>query len=182
MIEYFLMAFFAAGAADGGTSGSAVAPRTAPLGDGRPVPPSDFKNPVEITADRFEIQGKRQEAVWIGHVKAVRGRTLLTCERLIAHYTRATEITRIECVGDVEATHGDMWARGERADFDNVRGILVVTGAPQARKGPNAMKGSRITVDVVRDTILVENAQTVFESSPTRLGAPKSGARRPEPK
>jgi lipopolysaccharide export system protein LptA len=173
MIEYFLMAFFAAGATDGGTS--------AP-GEPRPAAPAEFKNPVNIKADRFEIQGKRQEASWIGHVKAIRGRTVLTCERLIAHYTRTQEITRIECDGDVEATHGDMWARGERADFDNVRGILVVTGSPQARKGPNAMKGSRITVDVARDTILVENAQTVFESSPTRLGTPKSGARRQEPK
>ena len=181
MIEYFLMAFFAAGSADGGTSGAATSPRST-SSDGKPVAPTEFKNPVNITAQRFEIQDKRQELIWIGGVKAVRGRTVLTCERLIAHYTRNEEITRIECVGDVEATHGDMWARGERADFDNVRGNLVVTGSPQAKKGPNVMKGSRITVDVVRDTILVENAQTVFESSPTRIGAPKAGARRPEPK
>lgn len=180
MIEYFLMAFFAAGGSDGGTSASpTAAPRPA---EGRPVPPSEFKNPVNVKADRVEFHGKRQEVVWVGHVRAVRGATVLTCDRLIAHITRAEEITRIECVGDVEATHGDMWARGERADFDNVRGTLVVTGSPQAKKGPNAMKGSRITVDVAAEKILVENAQTTFESSPTRLGVPKSGARRPEPK
>jgi len=175
MIEYFLMAFFAAGTQDAG-----VAP-PAGTAERRGVAPADFKNPVNITADRFEIQGKRQEAVWIGNVKAVRGPTVLTCERLIAHYTRTQEITRIECVGQVEATHGDMWARGERADFDNIRGILVVTGSPQARKGSNTMKGSRITFDVTRDTLLVDNAQTVFESSSPRV-VPKSGARRQEPK
>jgi len=174
MIEYFLMAFFAAGGQDAG-----AAPPSA--GDRRGVAPADFKNPVHITADRFEIQGRRQQAVWIGNVKALRGRTVLTCERLIAHYTKTQEITRIECVGQVEATHGDMWARGERADFDNVTGILVVTGAPQARKGSNAMKGSRITVDVTRDTILIDDAQTVFESSPTRV-LPKPGGRRQGPK
>jgi lipopolysaccharide export system protein LptA len=179
MIEYFLMAFFAAGNTDGGTSGPPGSPRP---GDGRAGAPTEFKNPININADLIEIQGKRQEVVWTGHVKAVRGRTVLTCERLIAHYTQMTEITRVECIGDVEATHGDMWARGERAEFDNVRGTLVVTGSPQAKKGPNVMKGSRVTVDVVRDTILVENAQTIFESSPTRLGPPKAGARRPEPK
>jgi lipopolysaccharide export system protein LptA len=175
MIEYFLMAFFAAGAQDAGASSPAAPP------DRRGVAPADFKNPVNITADRFEIQGRRQEAVWIGNVRAVRGPTTLTCERLIAHYTKSQEITRIECVGQVEATHGDMWARGERADFDNVRGLLVVTGAPQARKGANAMKGSRITFDVTRDTILIDNAQTVFESSPSRV-LPKPGTRRQEPK
>jgi lipopolysaccharide export system protein LptA len=176
MIEYFLMAFFAAGGQDSGT-----APPANGAGDRRAVAPADFKNPVHITADRFEIQGRRQEAVWVGNVKAVRGRTILTCERLIAHYTKRQEITRIECVGQVEATHGDMWARGERADFDNVTGMLVVTGSPQARKGSNAMKGSRITVDVTRDTILIDNAQTVFESSSTRV-LPKAGGRRQEPK
>lgn len=186
MIEYFVMAFFAAGAADAGTAGSAVPRHQGTAPDGRPVAPSEFKNPISIDAEVVEFHGRRQEVRWIGSaskpVKAVRGRTVLTCQRLVAHYTRSQEINRIECIGDVEATHGDMWAGGERADFDNVRGLLVVTGSPQARKGPNTMKGSRITVDVTSDTILVENAQTVFESSPTRLRTPKPGARRPEPK
>ena len=163
MIEYFLIAFFAAGAQEG------EAPPPPPP---RAVAPAEFKNPINITADRFEIQGKRQEATWIGNVKAVRGKTVLTCARLIAHYTLNQEITRIECVGSVEATHGDMQARGERADFDNVTGLLVVTGSPWARKGPNEMRGSRILFDVTRDTITVENAKTTFESEPTRLPRP----------
>lgn len=177
MIEYFLMAFLSAGAQDAGTStpsAAATAQGQTPSTQPAPVSPAEFKNPVNITADRFEIQGKRQEAVWSGNVKAIRGRTVLLCERLIAHYTKTQEIRRIECIGGVEATHGDMWARGERADFDNVAGILVVTGSPRARKGPNAMTGSRITFDVTRDTILVEQAKTTFESSPTRV-VPRTG-------
>ena len=143
-----------------------------------PVAPSEFKNPVNITADRFEIQGRRQEAVWLGNVKAVRGRTILTCERLIAHYTKQQEINRIECVGRVEATHGDMWAKGERADFDNVSGILTVTGSPEARKGQNQLRGARIVFDVARDTISVEGgAQTVFPSLPTKDVAKTRGKR-----
>lgn len=165
MIEYFLAAFFAAGGPDGGAPVAAVAP-------------ADFKNPINISADRFEIQGRRQEAVWVGNVKAERGRTVLTCARLIAHYTRTQEITRIECVGTVEATHGDMWAKGERADFDNVTGILVVTGNPQASKGPNKMAGTKITFDVTRETISVENARTIFETESTRLKTPPSRPRR----
>lgn len=172
MIEYFLMAFFAVG-----PTGGKGSPDAGELVGPKPVAPAQFKNPVNITAERFEIQGKRQEAVWSGKVKAVRGRTVLTCNRLVAKYTAAQEITRIECVGDVEATHGDMWARGERADFDNVAGLLVVTGSPEARKGPNAMRGAKITFDVGRDTIAVEQAQTVFESSPTRV-LPKAGKKK----
>lgn len=202
MIEYFLMAFFAAGgggtARDAGTAATpptaapagasasagtsaaggadAGTPSTAAVPQHAPVSPAEFKNPVAITADRFEIQGKRNEAEWIGHVKAVRGQTLLSCERLIAHYTKTQEITRIECVGGVEATHGDMWARGERADFDNVAGILVVTGNPEAKKGPNRIQGAKIIFDVARDVISVEGgAKTLFETGATKSPLPKVG-------
>lgn len=171
MIEYFLMALVAAGTADAGTLAAADAGAPGP----KPVSPADFKNPVDIRSDKFEIQGRRNEAIWSGNVRAVRGKTILTCDRLIAHYNKdkAQEINRMECVGDVEATHGDMWARGERADFDNVAGLLVVTGSPEARKGPNQIRGARILFDVTRDTISVERAETIFNTAPTR--APRSG-------
>jgi lipopolysaccharide export system protein LptA len=166
VIEFFMMAFFVAGqarpASDGGTPAPAVSP-------------ANFKRPVEITADRLAITGRRNEAVWYGHVKARRGPTLLRCDRLTAHYTQAQEITRIECVGGVEVEDGDRWAKGERADFDNVAGVLEVTGSPEARQGPNRMRGTKVTFRVEKDVIEVENAQTVFETS--GRGVPGLGAR-----
>lgn len=168
MIEYFLMALVAAGTADAGRMATPDAGSGTGTPAPKPVSPAEFKNPVDIVSDRFEIQGRRNEAVWTGNVRAVRGKTILTCQRLIAHYNKAQDITRIECVGNVEATHGDMWARGERADFDNVAGLLVVTGSPEARKGPNQIRGARILFDVTRDTISVERAETIFNTAPTR--------------
>lgn len=195
MIEYFLMTVVAAGAPiaqstlaqrpptqtaqpaqDAGASGKPgdVPPAREP--STQAVSPVEFKNPVNITADRFEIQGKRQEAVWSGNVKAVRGKTVLTCHRLIAHFTKSQEIRRIECVDNVVATHEDMWARGERADFDNIKGLLVVTGSPEAKKGGNRMRGQKITVDITRDVITVDKAITESETGPTQL-LPKGGGR-----
>jgi lipopolysaccharide export system protein LptA len=164
VIEYFLMAFFVvspkvAAAAGGGGAPNAGAP--AP----KAVAPAAFKRPVEITADRLEIAGKRNEAIWSGHVRAKRGPTKLKCDRLIAHYSNAQEITRIECIGGVEVEDGDRWAKGERADFDNVAGVLVVTGSPEARQGPNHMRGTKVTFRVEQDTLEVENAQAIFETS-----------------
>jgi lipopolysaccharide export system protein LptA len=65
---------------------------------------------------------------------------------------------------------GEKWARGDRAEFDNVRGVLVVTGNPEARQGPNFMRGTKVTFVVGKDTLEVENARTVFE---TERGVPK---------
>jgi lipopolysaccharide export system protein LptA len=180
MIEYFLMAFFA------GTPGTGTATATAPAvhagapsqpvqaasqkkeAVSRPVAPADFKNPIQITAERFEIQGRRREAVWAGNVTAVRGPTRLTCDRLVAFYTANQEVTRIECAGNVEAEDGNKWAKGQRADFDNVNGILIVTGTPQARQGATLMEGTKVTFHVGRDLMVVDNARIVLESLPAR--------------
>jgi lipopolysaccharide export system protein LptA len=171
VIEYFLMAFFAAGANAPPGQGSTPLPPPAPTV--APVAPKDLKDPIHISADTFEIQGKRQQAVWSGRVRAVRGQTVITCDRLVAHYTRAQQISRLECVGNVEAVDGDRWAKGERAEFDNAAGVLVVTGSPIARQGPNLMRGTKVTFHVGKDLVQVENATIVWESAPVAPPRPK---------
>jgi lipopolysaccharide export system protein LptA len=155
MIEYFLIGLFLSQPGSPRPQAKAAAAPT-------------LKHPVAITADRLEIFGKKQQAVWSGKVKARRGETDLTCERLVAHYTKAQEITRIECTGVVEVVDGNKWAKGERAEFDNVTGVLEVTGSPEARQGPNTMRGTKVTFHVGRDVIQVENARTQFETTPRR--------------
>jgi lipopolysaccharide export system protein LptA len=92
------MAFFLAkganpGAPDAGTS--------------RGVSPKDMKYPVVIHSDNLEILEKKQTAIWSGHAKVKRDTTDLRCDRLIAHYTKDQEVTRIECLGNVEVFDGD---------------------------------------------------------------------------
>ncbi len=134
--------------------------------------------PIRIDSEHLHIEGKKQLAVWYGHVKTVRGTTHLSCDRMIAHYTKAQEITRVQCNGKVEVIDGDKWARGEQADFDNVTGVLVVTGSPEAKQGANHVRGSKVTFNVDRDTVEVENAKAVVET--TSQGTP--AVPRPEPK
>ena len=155
MIEYLAAAVLAAsppaGKPDGGT---------------KTLVPASIKHPVEISADKLEILTRKNQAVWVGNVKAVRDSTHLSCKRLVAYYTAAQEVTRIECTGGVEVQDGNRWARGERADFDNVAGVLVVTGSPEARQGPNRMWGSKVTFFIDSDLLQVEQARTVFETAP----------------
>lgn len=158
MIEYLAIALLLAagpspGKPDGGTGTGARSP-------------SNLKHPVEISADKLEILARKNQAIWVGHVKARRGSTHLSCDRLVAHYTSTQEVVRLECTGGVEVTDGNRWARGARADFDNVAGILVVTGSPEARQGPNQMWGTKVTFYIETDLLEVEQARTVFETAP----------------
>jgi lipopolysaccharide export system protein LptA len=160
MIEYFLAAFFVAQPSDQpATQPAAIAVPDA--GVGKPSP--SFRQPV-IKADKLEVLGKEHQLVYSGRVRVQRGTTTVTCERLIASYTaRQEEITKIVCVGGVEVLDGDRWAKGERAEFDNVHGVLEVTGSPQAKQGKNLISGSKVIFYVGRDTLTVLDATTIFD-------------------
>jgi lipopolysaccharide transport protein LptA len=125
-----------------------------------------FQNPVDVQCDRGRMEGSKEELVCTGHVRMKRHTTDMTCERLIAHYVNkdVNEVKRLECIGSVEATDGDRWARSDFADFDTAKEVLVMTGHPQGRQGTSEMTGSKITFYVDTDLMDVDNAAGVLES------------------
>ncbi len=125
---------------------------------------------VEIDADRLVLENSKSTAVWTGHVKARRGPTLMKAPEMTAHYDGNGVVTRVLARGGVEATDGDKWAKGEKADYDNATEVLVVTGHPEATQGKNRMRGSKVTFVTGKDTIEVENAVTVMQSEKKKPG------------
>ncbi|MGZ6133072.1 MAG: LptA/OstA family protein [Myxococcaceae bacterium] len=133
------------------------------------------ENPVFVACDRGRMEGSSQRFVCTGHVKMVRNTTTLTCDRSIGHYLGkdATEITRLECFGNVVAVDGERWARGDHADYDTQKEVLVLTGNPEARQGTNTMKGDRVVFYVDTDLIEVERVKGVLESKGKEPGQKK---------
>lgn len=121
---------------------------------------------LTIDSDMLTLEGPKNEATWQGHVRAfkVKTKTTLLTPKLIAHYDGAGEIVRVEAHGGAEVIEKDRWARGQDADYDVARGVLVVTGKPQARQGTSRMKGSKVTLYTGTDVLEVDNAVTVIES------------------
>jgi lipopolysaccharide export system protein LptA len=134
------------------------------------------ENPVFVDCDKARMEGSTQRFVCTGHVKMVRNTTTLTCDRSIGHYLGkdATQITRLECFGNVQAVDGERWARGDHADYDTVKEVLVLTGNPEARQGTNTMKGDRVVFYVDTDLIEVEKVKGVLESKGKEPGQKKA--------
>ena len=134
------------------------------------------ENPVFVDCDKGRMEGAQKRFVCTGHVKMVRNTTTLTCDRSIGHYVGkdATEITRLECFGNVQAVDGERWARGDHADYDTVKEVLVLTGNPEARQGTNTMKGDRVVFYVDTDLIEVERVKGVLESKGKEPGQKKA--------
>jgi len=187
VIEYFASVLLlvqpaaAAGPAAQATA-SAAAPAAAPAGAAAARPlPQRLRNPVDIRAELFELLGNKNQASYKGNVR-VKHRTLdLRCDELTAHYSKgnAQQVQRVECVGNVVAVDGDRTAKGERADFDVASGTLVVTGSPEARQGNNYMRGTKVTLTLGNRRIRVENAETLFETTPGGLPQLPGGSPRP---
>jgi len=164
----------------------AAAPATPAPAPAAPKPQQRLRNPVDIKAELFELLGNKNQASYKGNVR-VKHRTLdLRCDELTAHYSKgnAQQVQRVECVGNVVAVDGDRTAKGERADFDVPSGTLVVTGSPEARQGPNYMRGTKVTLTVGNRRIRVENAETIFETSPEGMpqlpgATPRTGGGQP---
>jgi lipopolysaccharide export system protein LptA len=144
------------------------APAPAPVVVGRPDggPAGGFVNPVDVSCDKGRMEGSKEQLVCVGHVRMKRHNTDMTCERLIAHYVNkdVNEVKRMECVGNVEATDTDRWAKSDFADFDTAKEVLVMTGHPVGRQGTNEMTGSKITFYVDSDLMDVDNVVGVLQS------------------
>lgn len=118
---------------------------------------------VSVDAELLTLEGPLNEAKWTGHVRAVKAKTTLLSPELTAHYDAQGEIDRMLARGGVEVTEGDRWARGQNADYDVPRGLLVVTGRAQARQGQSRMKGTKVTFFTGTEFLEVENATTIIE-------------------
>jgi lipopolysaccharide transport protein LptA len=120
---------------------------------------------LAIDADLLVLENPKAEARWTGHVRAVRGKTTLLTPELLATYDDAGAVTRVQARGGVEVTEGDRWARGQRGDYDVARGVLVVTGKPEARQGKSRLRGSKVTFFSGTEFLEVENATTVIDTA-----------------
>jgi lipopolysaccharide export system protein LptA len=160
----------------------AAAAAPAPRAAAALTPAQRLRNPVDIKAQLFELLGNKNQASYKGNVQVKHRTLLLKCDELTSFYSQgnAQQVQRVECVGNVEAVDGDRSAKGERADFDVASGTLVVTGSPEARQGVNYMRGTKVTLTLGNRRIRVENAETLFETTPGGLPQlPGGGTPRP---
>jgi len=165
MIALALAALLSAASPNRSAPDAGVKPRASPM---------TARYPLLIDADKLDIQGKKEEAFWHGHVKVKRGTTNITCDRLVAHYTQTQEVKRVECDGNVEVLDQDKWAKGDHADFDNISGILIVTGNPEAKQGANHVRGSKVVFSLDNDIIDVDEATAVLKK---QTEGPDAGTR-----
>ena len=121
---------------------------------------ADKDTPLEITADRMEMQRKQSTIVYKGNVLVVRDGVRIASDSLLARYdAKGGVLTSVVAEGKVRVSHGGREMTGDKAVFDGVKETITVSGNTVVRDGNSSISGSRITIFVREDRSVVENSE-----------------------
>ncbi|SHN56055.1 LptA/OstA family protein [Erythrobacter sanguineus] len=132
----------------------------------------DSRAPVDIAADRIDLQDRVNRVVFSGGVSVTQAGLNIRSDRMLVNYTDADglEIQRITATGGVTITRGDERASGDNAIYDFNRRIITMAGDVRLRRGSDTLNGGRLVIDL-------ESGLSTVDGSVARsaAGAPANG-------
>jgi lipopolysaccharide export system protein LptA len=110
----------------------------------------DSNAPVDVNADRIEVQERADRAVFAGNVKARQGELTLDTARLTLAYTQGNgiKINRLDASGGVVVTSPSETARGNFAVYDLDRKLITLVGDVRLARQGSTINGSRLLIDL----------------------------------
>ncbi len=110
----------------------------------------DSKAPVDVTADRLEVQDRADRAIFAGNVLARQGNLSLRTARLTVAYASqgGIDINRIDASGGVTVTSPSETARGDFAVYDLNEGLITMVGNVRLERQGSFLTGGRLTIDL----------------------------------
>lgn len=109
------------------------------------------KSPVDVEADRIEVQDRADRAVFSGNVVVRQAGLTMTAGRLTVAYARAgggVDIDRLDASGGVFIRSDSETARGNFAVYDMNRRLITVVGGVELNQGGNRINGGRLVIDL----------------------------------
>ena len=106
--------------------------------------------PVDVAADRIEVQDRADRAVFSGNVQVKQAELSLSAARLTVAYSNSggIQIERLDASGGVTVRSPSETARGQFAIYDLNRRIITMIGGVTLTRGQNHVKGGRLVLDL----------------------------------
>jgi len=112
---------------------------------------------ITITADRMELDQKKNTVTYMGNVITVRGNLTVKSDTLTATYDpEMKRLTEVVAEGNLEVTQGNRVATATKAIFNSDDNSVVLTGDPVIRQGNSQVSGSRIIFFINEERGVVE--------------------------
>jgi len=110
----------------------------------------DTNAPVDVAADRIEVQDRADRAVFSGNVVVKQAEMTLTAARLTVAYANSggIQIQRLDASGGVTVTSPTETARGAFAIYDLNDKIITMLGGVTLTRGASHVTGARLVIDL----------------------------------
>ena len=135
--------------------------------------------PVDVTADRIEVQDRADRAIFAGNVHATQAEMTLDTERLTVAYSNkpggaagsaagGVQIHRLDASGGVVVHSPSETAKGDFGIYDLDRKLITIIGNVQLTQRNNVVNGQRLVINL-------ESGRAVIDGGPP--GVNSSGGR-----
>lgn len=138
------------GLAAGLLAGCVTAAGFSSLAQAQNISGFDSNQPVDIDADRIELQDRQDRVVFSGNVNITQGDLHLKAGRTTIAFTDngGLEIQRVDATGGVTVTRGSEHASGDAAVYDFNRRLIVLAGDVSLKRGGDTLNGGRLVIDL----------------------------------
>jgi lipopolysaccharide export system protein LptA len=119
-------------------------------GAGSALKGHDTDAPVDVAADRIEVQDRADRAIFSGNVEVRQGNLQLSTSRLTVAYANADgiQIERLEASGGVTLRSPSETARSQYAIYDLNRRLVTMIGGVTLNRGQSHVQGGRLVLDL----------------------------------
>ncbi len=135
------------------------------------------KAPVDVDADRIEVQDRADRAIFSGNVRVRQAGLNLNAARLTLAYDRSgggTDIERIDASGGVTVTSATESASGDFAVYDLPHRLITLVGGVTLVQGANRVNGGRLVIDLDTGRAVIDGNAA---AAPGIAGQPSQGGR-----
>jgi lipopolysaccharide export system protein LptA len=130
--------------------------------------------PVDVQADRIEVQDRADRAMFTGNVRAVQAGLTMTAARLTVAYAKGAssnvEIQRLDATGGVTVVSASERAQGNIAIYDLPRRVITMLGGVTLNQNGNIVRGGRLVIDLNSGRSVVDGS--AVGGSPNIAGQP----------
>jgi lipopolysaccharide export system protein LptA len=119
-------------------------------GAGSSLKGHDTDAPVDVAADRIEVQDRADRAIFSGNVHVRQGDLQLNTARLTVAYANAggIQIRRLEATGGVTLRSPSETAQSRYAIYDLDRRVVTMIGGVTLVRGQSRVQGGRLALDL----------------------------------
>ena len=110
----------------------------------------DSNAPIDVAADRIEVQDRADRAIFAGNVRVRQASLSLDTERLTVAYSSGggVQIRRLDAAGGVVVRSPSETARGNFGIYDLDKRLITLVGAVQLTREGSQVSGSRLVIDL----------------------------------